>query len=91
MDKKSPATQSQQDTSKPRKQVNDTCLSELLTQLSNELTTLNEFVKQRALDASKDDLEPEYLRMVTPHYERELIAVTRIQELIQHIYFNEAP
>lgn len=89
MEKKHPATQSQQDTSKPRKQVNDTCLSGILTQLSNELTTLNEFAKQRELNASKDDLEPEYLRMMTPFYERELIAVTRIQEILKHIYNEE--
>ena len=89
MDKNSPATQSQQNTSKPRKQVNDTYSSELLTQLSDELTTLNEFVKQRALDASKDDLEPECLRMASPPYERELIAVTRIQKLLKRIYQDE--
>lgn len=61
------------------------------TQLSTELITLNEFVKQRAYDARKEQTSPEYLRMVSPPYERELIAVTRTQELIQHIYFNEAP
>lgn len=64
---------------------------DIFTQLSNELTTLNAFAKQRANDIKKEPLNPEYARMVSPPYERELMTASRIQELMQCIYFNEAP
>ena len=57
-----------------------------LTKLSTELSVLNEFVKQRVHNHKKDELNPEYLRMVSPPYERELLAVTRIRKYLKHIY-----
>lgn len=57
--------------------------------LSTELITLNKFIKQRSHDAKKEHANPEHLRMVSPPYERELIAVSRIPELIRRIYQDE--
>lgn len=57
-----------------------------LDRLSNDLAVLSEFIQQHHLDIKKEQLNPKYLRMVSPSYERELLAVTRIQKYLKQIY-----
>ena len=59
---------------------------EELTQLQTELTTLTEFIDQRLKAINKADSNPEYLRMVLPPYDGELIVVCHIKKLIQKNY-----
>ena len=62
---------------------------EELTQLSTELTILKDCIDQRIIDAKKEITSPEYSRMVSPPYERELLAIYRINKLIELIYGDD--
>jgi len=59
---------------------------EEFTQLSTELTILKEYIDQRINHAKKEVTNPTYSRMVSPPYERELLAIYRIKKLIDLIY-----
>jgi len=59
---------------------------EELTKLQTELTALSEFIGLRLKATKKTNSDPEYLRMVLPPYERELLAVARIRKHLKQIY-----
>ena len=59
---------------------------EELTQLSTELTILKEYIDQRINDVKKEVTDSAYSRMVSPPYERELLAIYRIKKLTELIY-----
>ena len=62
---------------------------EEFTQLSNELAILQDCIDQRIIDANKAITSPEYSRIVSPPYERELLAIYRIKKLIELIYGDD--
>ena len=61
-------------------------MDDRLSELESQLSVLLEYVRQRVCDTGREGLSDEYLAMVTPPYERELIAAKRVIELSSLVY-----
>jgi len=55
-------------------------------ELSHELRVLNAFIEQRMDYANKESAGPRYGQLELPIYKREILAVQRINKLIELIY-----